>query len=129
MKVGRKTWIPTKKILKHIGDLAAKGVTEASIARSCGINPATLSAKKKKFPELDETMKRARANSESIVTGFLWKMIMDEDHPKHFSSVLFYLKCQCGWKDRPDYINVSDLISKVSYERDTPPVKSNNDDS
>jgi len=101
MAPGRKKWIPTPEILARIKELAAQGITEASIAYQVGCHPSTFSLRKQEYPELNDTIKEGRASGEEIVVSKLWELI----HSGHATAILFYLKCQHNWNDRPNQDN------------------------
>lgn len=98
-KVDPRTWIPSTKDLAKIEKWAGMGITQESISINLGITPATFSSKKKTFPEIEEAIKRGKAVTEDLTVSKLWSMIENENHPKHVTALLFYLKCQGGWSE------------------------------
>lgn len=92
-------WIPTKEMLDNIYDMALRGVTQESIARIVGLAPTTFSSKRKEFPELDETIRKAQSAGEEEVVGYLWNIIRDPKHKSHFPALLFYLKTKHRWRE------------------------------
>lgn len=99
-KSGPKQWKLTPKRLQTIEELARKGCTQETIARQIGLHPSTYYEKKKLFPEMEEAIQKAKACSEEAVVGYLWNIITDPKHPKHFSAIVFYLKAQHKWEDK-----------------------------
>lgn len=93
--VGRPPWIPTEETLKQVEKLAGQGMTQAQIADALGIGISTLMDKKKEFVEFAEAIKRGKANGVAYVTNKLMAKVGAMDT----TSILFYLKCQAGWKE------------------------------
>jgi DNA-binding XRE family transcriptional regulator len=92
---GRPAWIPSEEELEKVVKLASQGMTQAQIADCLGIAYQTISGKKKEFPELDEAIKKGKALGISYVTNKLMAKVGAMDT----TSILFYLKCQAGWKE------------------------------
>lgn len=114
-------WECTPEILERVADMAAKGVTEASIARNVGLSPTTFSLKKKEFPELETVIKNASAKGEEEVVGYLWNIIRDPKNKNHFSACLFYLKTKHRWRETDNMENVTQLPTKVPFKlKDAP---------
>jgi hypothetical protein len=95
-----KPWIPTPEILEQVFTLIKKGVTETNVARLVGLHPSTFSAKKTEFPELDETIKKAKAYGEDVAAGIIWQIMNDPSHKQRLTAAMFYLKTQHNWKDK-----------------------------
>jgi len=90
---------PTKDQLLHIEQLSREGKTLETIAGVFGMTARTLQTRRKQVPELQEAISKGKAAATDIVVGMLWKMILDEGHKGHVSSVFFYLKTQAGWSE------------------------------
>ena len=109
-------WECTPEILERVADMAAKGVTEASIARNVGLSPTTFSLKKKEFPELEETIKNAASKGEEEVVGYLWNIIRDPKNKNHFSACLFYLKTKHRWRETDNMETAKVLPASVPFK-------------
>jgi len=113
---------PTQDDIDKISHLASQGVTQVSIAHSFGICHATYCTRKRKYPVLQDACDSASAYTEELVVGKLFKIINDESHKSHFSAVIFYLKAQCGWRDREaTVVNNFDLPKKIKTKIAKPP--------
>ena len=93
--VGRPAWIPTEEELEKVTKLASQGMNQSQIADCLGIHIGTLMAKKKEFDELNEAIKKGKALGISYVTNKLMAKVGAMDT----TCILFYLKCQAGWKE------------------------------
>lgn len=98
-KRGPKEWELTEERIQKISDLSLKGCTEATIARAVDLHPSTFSAFKKKFPLIDEIIKKANARGEEEAVGYLWNIIRNPEHKMNFSAILFYLKTKHKWSE------------------------------
>ena len=92
---GRKPWIPSDEELEKVTKLASQGMTQTQIADCLGIHIATLMAKKKEFDQLNEAIKKGKSLGISYVTNKLMAKVGAMDT----TCILFYLKCQAGWKE------------------------------
>ena len=119
MSAGKK-WAPTPEMIKQIGDLAKKGVTEANIARIVGLSPTVFSGKKKVFPEIENVIKAAQASGEHEVVGYLWNIMRNPEHRQHLTACLFYLKTRHGWKDHEFVIQNAKIQQGATFvQRET----------
>ena len=94
-KGGRPAWIPTEETLRTVEQLAGQGLNQQQIADALGIGVSTLMAKKNEFVEFQEAIKRGKAKGIAHVTSKLMAKVGAMDT----TSILFYLKCQAGWKE------------------------------
>ena len=107
-----KPWIPTEKELLKIEELAAQGMTQEKIAWCLGIDPCTLSKKKKNIDKLDLAIKRGMAKGLDKVTKALLNNI-DLGNP---ACIIFYLKAKDKWRDhdpKDQVVNNESLIEKL----------------
>jgi len=100
--VGRKPIEITKEIIDQAETLAAQGMTQVQIALALGMGESTLYEKMEKYPEFSEAIKSGKAQGIAMVTEKLLEKVMGMDT----TSILFYLKCQAGWRDSQD-VNVN----------------------
>lgn len=89
----------TNEVLEHIKKRLKDGATQGTIAQELGVTPDWFSRWKLKTPAVKEVVDKAKMNLESEVVGYLFQMIRNPDHKNHASSVYFYLKTQCGWRE------------------------------
>jgi hypothetical protein len=80
-----------------IENLAALGLTLEDIAFSLSIHPSTLDGWIAKKPEISFAYKKGKAKAKEKVLLKLWDLIEEGDQ----ASIFFYLKCQCGWQEKP----------------------------
>lgn len=101
--VGRPEFEITKEVIDQAELLASQGLTQNQIALALGMGESTLYEKKAKFPEFAEAIKAGKAKGVAMVAEKLMEKAMAMDT----TSILFYLKCQGGWRDTPEQ-NYSD---------------------
>ena len=94
-------WAPDKESLAFITKRIKDGATQATISKELGFTPGTLSEYKKKYPEIEEAIKSAKCDVESEVVGKLMSIIRDDNHKGQLTSIIFYLKTQCRWRETP----------------------------
>jgi hypothetical protein len=94
-KGGKPPWIPSEEDLEKAEKLAGQGMTQRQIADCLGIGYGTLFDKKIEFPEFAEAIKRGKAAGIAYVSNKL----MDKVGAMDTTSIIFYLKCQAGWKE------------------------------
>ncbi len=102
-KRGRPRWEPPN--LEMVKALAMQGLTMENIARTLGISPSTLYAKKQQYLEFSEAIKNGQAEGEAIATSELFKKVKKGDA----WAVCFFLKSRYGWKDwaDPNQVNIN----------------------
>lgn len=112
--------------LAFISKRIIDGATEGQVAKELGISAVAFSNHKGNTPELEDTIKQALTYIESEVVGFLMKMIRNPDHKNHASSVYFYLKTRCKWRENdptPSNIIAPDGMKfRLIAEQDMPKV-------
>lgn len=86
---------PLEFDLKQVEGLAAQGLTEGQIAQALGICQDTLTNHKKRNSEFSDAIKRGKAKGIGVVTNKL----MEQIKSGNTTAMLFYLKCQAGWKE------------------------------
>ena len=96
--VGRPEFEITKEVIDQAELLASQGLTQNQIALALGMGESTLYEKKAKFPEFAEAIKAGKAKGVAMVAEKLMEKAMAMDT----TSILFYLKCQGGWRDTPE---------------------------
>jgi transcriptional regulator with XRE-family HTH domain len=91
---------------KHIiREGAGCGLTIKDIARIAGISPRTLD-RWMTDEEVKECYETGRAIAKQKVVGKLFDLI-EKGEP---AAIFFYLKCQCGWKEKADVIQSTEQI-------------------
>lgn len=105
----------TEYHLDLIARSAGLGLTQEEIAHLIGANFETFRAWLKKDVIIRSVYEKGKANARLKVAQKLMDKIDDGDT----ACILFYLKCQCGWKENKD-LKVTSL-SPVIYlpERET----------
>jgi len=88
----------TEKQLHQLEILAA-GQTLEEIAKSFGISERTLIRIKEHQPEAQQAWETGRARSHAFVVSKLMELIRAGDK----ASIMFYLKCQCGWRETQSF--------------------------
>ena len=95
---GRPEFEITKEVIDQAELLASQGLTQQQIALALGMGSSTLYEKKAKYPEFAEAIKAGKAKGVAMVAEKLMEKAMAMDT----TSILFYLKCQGGWRDSPE---------------------------
>ena len=95
---GRPEFEITQEVINQAELLASQGLTQQQIALALGMGESTLYEKKAKFPEFAEAIKAGKAKGVAMVAEKLMEKAMAMDT----TSILFYLKCQGGWRDSPE---------------------------
>jgi len=95
---GRPEFEITQEVINQAELLASQGLTQNQIALALGMGESTLYEKKAKFPEFAEAIKAGKAKGVAMVAEKLMEKAMAMDT----TSILFYLKCQGGWRDSPE---------------------------
>jgi hypothetical protein len=93
--VGKPLWVPTKEILDKVESLAARGLNQEQIAHCIGIHPATLCDKKQVFCELDDALKKGKAQGIAHVT----QALLNNIDLGNVAAQIFYLKSRADWKE------------------------------
>ena len=95
---GRPEFEITKEVIDQAELLASQGLTQHQIALALGMGESTLYEKKRNFPEFAQAIKAGKAKGVAMVAEKLMEKAMAMDT----TSILFYLKCQGGWRDTPE---------------------------
>lgn len=81
---------------------AGRGLTLDDIAAILKISPSTLDRRLADMEEVQEAYKRGRAQAKKFVSDRLFDLIVDGN----ISATIFYLKTQCGWRERDEQANL-----------------------
>lgn len=96
---GRPAWQVTEEILEQVKEMAARGVPEYQMAKNFGIDRTTFIKHKSNNEDLKEACAEGKVEVQDWAAGKLVSIMMNDNHPKQFSALQFYLKTQCGWSD------------------------------
>lgn len=94
----------TKYHLDLISRAAGLGLTQENIAHLIGANFETFRLWLKKDDQIRLLYEQGKANTRFKVA----EKLMDKINEGDTACILFYLKCQCGWKENKD-LKVSTL--------------------
>lgn len=95
----KKTGPPKIKLdPKKVEELASHGLTFGQIADALGICMATLERRRKESAEIEEAVKRGKAQGIAKVTNALF----DQALSGNTAAAIFFLKNQAGWRDKID---------------------------
>ena len=92
---GRKKLIITADMIEQAETLGAQGMTTMQIASALGMGESTIYEKMNKYSEFKEAIKRGKDKGIAMVT----ERLLDKCMAMDTTSILFYLKCQAGWRD------------------------------
>lgn len=84
------------KDLRIVEDMAGRGATLDDIACVIGVSPSTLD-RWLKLPEVEQAYRRGRIQAKDTVASRLFDLANEGD----VTAIIFYLKAQAGWSDRP----------------------------
>ncbi len=101
--------------LIQIEEWGKLGLTQNQIAANLGMSAATLVNRKRECAKVAEALVRGKDRGISLVAGKLWQKIEEGN----LTAIIFYLKTQAGWVDRPgDEPPIG--LPKASSKRYTP---------
>lgn len=80
---------------KQVEILASRGLNYSQIAQALGIDRGTLAKRREDDQQIQQAIKRGRAQGLAYVAGRLMKKIDEAD----LGAIIFYLKTQGGWKE------------------------------
>lgn len=110
--------------VERVEELAAAGLTEGQIARQLGVCQDTFTKRKKDQDGVVEALARGRKKAIGTIENVAFQAAMKAgDDPRYQTSMIFWLKCQAGWKER-QVIEVEDgrerstredLMERVEY--------------
>lgn len=104
---------PTIEIdLSKVEALAANGLTQEQIALALGISEGTLYSRKRSNKDFEEAIKRGKAKGVAVVTNKLMESIKNGN----MTGMIFFLKCQAGWRDVQHVEHSGDSLSKLMDE-------------
>lgn len=87
--------------LGRVEELAAEGLTEGQIARQLGVCADTMTARKKDQAGVIEALARGRGKAIGTIENVAFQAAMKAvDDPRYQTSMIFWLKCMAGWKER-----------------------------
>lgn len=69
--------------------------SEEEVARALGISYATLRRRKEKYEQFAQALKNGKAKANVFVGSKLMSAIREGN----LTAIIFYLKCQCGWRE------------------------------
>ena len=128
--------------LKLISHWKRNGLKDEEIAKNIGIRNTTLSEWKKRYPEINEALKKgfeelALSAEEALLSRFEIQTITEEKEEiwqdpnggikKHktitkkqvlpdTTAIIFFLKSKCGWRDN---IDLSKTVNAITEQRRT----------
>ena len=129
----------TKEGLLKLSGWAMDGLVDEQIARNCGVSRSTLNEWRKKYPDISDTLKRAREVADREVENALYKsaighketvkkvfrvkdeLVEAEEEiyfPPNVTAQIFWLKNRKKevWKDRIDQsIEIAESDSGISF--------------
>jgi hypothetical protein len=85
-----------EKDLRIVEDMSGRGATLDDIACVIGVSPSTLD-RWLKLPEVEQAYRRGRIQAKDMVASRLFDLANEGD----VTAIIFYLKAQAGWSDRP----------------------------
>lgn len=84
------------KDLRIVEDMAGRGATLDDIACVIGVSPSTLD-RWLKLPEVEQAYRRGRIEAKDTIASRLFDLANEGD----VTAIIFFLKAQAGWSDRP----------------------------
>jgi hypothetical protein len=104
-KLGRPFGIKLQLDTKAIEEMSSKGFTVAEVAAHMGCNPDTL------YVNYPENLKKGR----DIGNGSVKRRLFQLCEEKNLGAIIWYMKNQCGWKDKqPDELENTVINVKIN---------------
>ena len=97
--------------LRVIEDMAGRGAVLDDIAYVIGCAPITLDRIKKKNADVMVAYNRGRATAKDHIAGKLYDLCNEGD----VVAIIFWLKAQAGWRDKPEETPVLSESNVVVY--------------
>ncbi len=102
--------------LQQVENLAARGLNEAQVAHALGIHRVTLIARKKKYRDFSDALKRGQAKGIAKIANALFEQGMNGQT----AAAIFYMKNRAGWTDKqqhsgPDGGPIQHEVKKVTF--------------
>lgn len=110
-------------VLEQIENLAARGVSLASIAKAVKIPACQLSHPKHRPVEIAEALERGRAREHDDLFGALYRRAMDLSCPQGAASAMFLLKCRHGYREVAEAPSGQQIAVVVSVPAALDPAK------
>lgn len=116
----RQKWEVTEEVLEAIRDMSARGVTMNNMADYFGICPTTIGKRKTIDPRIDQAILEGKRSIIEWAENKLYRIMLDDDHPRQFSALTLFLKAKCGWSETTRVVSTPEqqAPSSVSFEED-----------
>ena len=117
MPAGRPAWQPTQEAIDKVMNLSAAKCTIEEICATLGISKTTLY----KYKELDEEFSNAISMGQQKGHAFAKSKLMELIRAGNPSAIMFYLKTQCGWKEKVELsgsIEIAPVIAPAIVSKD-----------
>ncbi len=99
--------------IKEVERLASRGLTEGQIADALGICQDTLIARKKKYSEFSNAIKKGQAAGIATIANNLFEQSADGN----VSAGIFYMKNRAKWSDKgPEDKDDTNINITVSHD-------------
>lgn len=86
-----------EKFLKELETLAARELTQRQIYEYYAITKKNWFHLKEEYPQIDERLRKGKAQCQSFVTSKLYELIEE----KNFNAIKLYLETKGGWQKAP----------------------------
>jgi hypothetical protein len=120
--MGRKKIEVTDDLVAQIEEYAGHGATLENIALMLDVSDSTLD-RWLKLPQVQRAYKRGRLLAMNHIAGKLYALAEEGD----ITAIIFYLKAQAHWSDRPDLQPVTPASNVQVYvpsnDRDSTPTR------
>lgn len=99
IKVRRRAFIPTPKILKQIEDWIAVGVNIGTIAQKLGFTAGAFLLHRDKYPEIDVAIQEGKTRDVEVMESILRFMVMDENSRSRLPALKYYMSVKHNWQE------------------------------
>ena len=84
----------------EVEKLAGEGLAEYQIAASLAMHPETFSRIKREEPDVEAALERGRRAAVGTIEHVAFNAAKQaDDDPRYTTAMIFWLKCNAGWKD------------------------------
>lgn len=117
--MARTGWVVTPEDLETIKDMASRGAAEYVIAKAMNVHPNTFQKRKAADKEIAQAIEDGKGQLKEWAASKMISIMMDDNHPKMFNALQFFLKTQGGWSETRTIVEAGiSAPSSIRFEMD-----------